>query len=512
MLSFVIVLEQSHTLMKFNSLLKVSFGNLSRANQTQTSPSQDSGLIHRRVIFVLVIAAAFLDIVDFSIIQIALPTIRDQFAISIPDSQWIVGAYGLTLAGFLLLSGRAGDIYGQKKLFAIGVAIFTIASLTGGLAPSLASLIVSRAVQGIGAAISTVTALAIFATIYPEGKERNKALGLLVAVLSAGFAAGSITGGVLTAAFGWRSVMFVNVPIGAATVLASLKYLPSSRGRKGNGHLDLLGGLSATGGTMLFVYALTNAANEGFSSAQTIVSLGLSILVLVIFLLIESHAKAPLMPLHFIRRNSVLAANVLSLIVAAASGGLGFIITIYMQQILGYSALQTELAFLPSAFVFLVVGGWGSPRLMNRLGAKPVLLLSMSLVILGNIWLTQISVAGDFLIIEPGTILWALGASIGFPALYIVALSGTKPGEEGLASGVITTSQRVGFPLGLAVLVTVASLFGPPIGDPQSIDLIVLGFRYAFAVASIISFVGLLIVLRLKGFKAPQGKTAVASP
>ena len=314
--------------------------------------------VHANIIFGLVIAAAFLDIVDFSIIQVALPTIREQFAISLPDSQWIIGAYGLTLAGFLLLSGRAGDIYGQKKLFVIGVAIFTVASLTGGFAPSLLSLIASRAVQGVGAAISTVTALAIFATIFPEGKERNRALGILVAVLSAGFAAGSITGGVLTAALGWRSVMFVNVPIGAATVILSLKFLPQRAGRCMDKRLDLPGSLTVTSGTILFVYSLTNAGNEGFATLGTLLPLSISILLLAGFVVIESRSKSPLMPLGFLKRETVLTANVLALIVAGASGGLGFIITVYLQQVLGYSALATGLAFLPSALIFLVVGGW----------------------------------------------------------------------------------------------------------------------------------------------------------
>ena len=475
--------------------------------QKLVSQTLDSN-VHVRLIFALIIAAAFLDVVDFSIIQVALPTIREQFFISLPDSQWIVGAYGLTLAGFLLLSGRAGDIYGQKKLFVIGVAIFTIASLAGGLAPSLLSLIISRSIQGVGAAISTVTALAIFTAIFPEGNERNKALGILVAVLSAGFAAGSITGGVLTAAFGWRSVMFVNVPIGAATVILSLRYLPNRGGRILNGRLDLPGSLAATGGTILFVYALTNASTNGFLSLQTLLPLTLSILILLGFVVIESQSKTPLVPINFLRRKTFLTANILSLIVAAASGGLGFIVTIYMQQILGYSALSTGIAFLPSALVFLVIGGWGSSRFVNRFGVKRVLLMSMALVVAGNAVLTQISDMENLFIVESGTILWALGASIGFPALYIVALTGTKPGEEGLASGIITTSQRIGFPLGLAVLVTIASGISLQTtgagGSSASAAMAVLGFRYAFLAATILSIIGLAIVFLMKSDK---GKT-----
>src|SRR5438445_4438561 len=223
---------------------------------------------HARMTLALIIIAGFLDVIDFSIVQVALPTIRTELSVSLTESQWIIGAYGLTLAGFLLLSGRAGDIYGQKKLFVFGIVLFTAASFTGGLAPSLLSLIVSRAVQGIGAAVSTATAFAILVTTFPEGRERNRALGIFVAVLSAGFAAGSIAGGVLTATFGWRSVLFVNVPIGIVAAVLSQKFLVNHPGRAMDKHLDLPGALAVTSGLVLFVYALTNAATDGFVSVQ----------------------------------------------------------------------------------------------------------------------------------------------------------------------------------------------------------------------------------------------------
>ncbi len=498
---------------------KSDFESNLEPQKQSTFPSPDSNEaanqgIHVRVVFALIIAAAFLDVVDFSIIQVALPTIRTDFIVSLADSQWVIGAYGLTLAGFLLLSGRAGDFYGQKRLFIIGVALFSVASLVGGFAPSLVFLVASRAIQGVGAAISTVTALAIFATIFPEGPRRNRAFGALVAVLSAGFAAGSITGGVLTAAFGWRSVMFVNVPIGLVAASLSVKYLPRTRGRGGpRGHLDLPGSLLVTGGTMLFVYALTNAATYGFADVNTLVPLGFSVLVSAGFVFVELRAKNPLMPIEFLRRGTILIVNIISLIVAAASGGLGFLLTIYLQSVLGYSALYTGLAFLPAALVFLVVGGWGSSWLINRLGIKRVLIISMSLVVLGNLLLTQISETGTYLATEPGMIFWALGASIGFPALFIAALTGIKPGEEGLASGVITTSQRVGFPLGLAILVAVASAVSPqPMGSGGVTSGIVLGFRYAFVAAAVLSFIGLLLVFRIKGGKPPMPQQGVSQP
>ena len=462
----------------------------------------ESRTVHDRLVFGLIIAAVFLDVVDFSIVQVALPSIRTQLLVSLTDSQWIIGAYGITMAGFLLLSGRIGDIYGQKKLFITGIVVFTVASLTGGFATSLLSLVVSRAVQGIGAAISTVTAFSIFIQVFPEGPKRNRALGIFIAVLSAGFAAGSVSGGVLTDTLGWRSVLFVNVPIGVVAAVLSQRFLPESGGRLANRHLDVPGALTVTSGLILFVYALTNISNIGFLTTPTLVSLGLSLIVLAAFVAIEARSEAPLMPLSFLRRGSVLNANVLSLILGSNVSGLAFIITIYLQQILGYSAEAAGTGFLPGAIIFFVVGGWGASRLMNRFGIRRVLLASASLIAVGSGLLAQISAKGDYLGILPGFILWSLGASIGFPALNVAAIAGTKPGEEGLASGLITTSTRVGFPLGLAVLLTIATVMDPApveIADTTATAAgVVTGFRYALLTAALLGALGVLIAARIR--------------
>src|SRR6267143_1444128 len=458
-----------------------------------------------RLILALIIAAGFLDVIDFSIVQVALPTIRTELAISLAESQWIIGAYGLTLAGFLLLSGRAGDIYGQKKLFVFGVALFTVASFTGGLALSLLSLIMSRAVQFVGAAISTATAFAILVTTFPEGRERNRALGIFVAVLSAGFAAGSISGGVLTAAFGWRSVLFVNVPIGIVAAALSQKFLVNHPGRAIDKHLDLPGALAVTSGLVLSVYALTNAATDGFLSVQTILPLLVSALLLGGFLAIEHRSQSPLMPLAFLRRGTVFTANVLALLLTASAGGVIFILTTFLQQVSGYSALAAGLEFVPAAMIFFFVGGFGSSRFVNRFGLKLVLVTSMTLITLGSALLTQITVNSGYVGVLPGMLIWSLGASIGFPALNIAALAGTKPGEEGLASGIIGTSQRIGFPLGLAVLLSIATVTDPPpVGVASQIGSlagVVTGFQYAFLASTIVSGIGLLIALRVKNPK-----------
>src|SRR6184192_4617234 len=249
----------------------------------QTNESGAQATQHVRLIFALIIMASFLDIIDFSIVQVALPTIRTQFLASYADLQWVIGAYGLTLAGFLMLMGRAGDVYGQKKIFIAGIVLFTIASMAGGLAPSLLILIIFRALQGIGAAMSTVTAFAIFIRIFPEGPQRNKALGYLVAVLSGGFAAGAVAGGALTTFLGWRWVMFINVPIGIVTVLLCMRYLPGGGGWLKNRPLDVPGALTVTSGTILLIYGLTNAAALGFASEWSFIPLILSALVLAAF-------------------------------------------------------------------------------------------------------------------------------------------------------------------------------------------------------------------------------------
>ncbi len=431
----------------------------------QVTENAGNAVQHVRLIFALIIMASFLDIIDFSIVQVALPTIRTQFLATLADSQWIIGAYGLTLAGFLMLMGRAGDVYGQKKIFISGIVLFTIASMAGGLAPSLLVLIIFRALQGIGAAMSTVTAFAIFIRIFPEGPQRNRALGVLVAVLSAGFAAGAVAGGALTVTFGWRSVMFVNVPIGIVAALLSQRFL----------------------------------------SLDTIVPLGLSVLVLGSFLAIESRSKSPLIPPAFLKRGSVLTANILALVLTSTVGGVSFIITIYLQNILGYSPLYAGLGTLPSAVIFFLVGGWGASRVMNRLGARRTLLVSTALATVGIALLTVISAQGSYFLILPGMIVWTLGASIGFPAVNLAAVAGTKPGEEGLASGVVSTSFRIGFPLGLALLLTIAGAFDPPagVGSYAALEGVVTGFRYALFAAVVLSLLGLALASRIKDVKPP---------
>lgn len=464
---------------------------------------------HLRIIFVLVIAAYFLDIIDASIVQVALPTIQRDFGSSLADLQWVYGAYALTIAGFLMLMGRAGDVYGQKKVFVAGLAVFTAASFLGGLAPSLLALIGFRLLQGVGAAMTTVTAFAIFIGLFPEGPERNRALGVIVAVLSGGFAAGATTGGVLTTYLGWRSVMYVNVPIGIATLFFSQKYLPGGAGLLKGQHLDLPGAVTVTAGTMLLVYGLTNAAGVGLTSQLTTVPIVVSALILAAFVVIESRSKAPLMPLSFLSRGSVLTANALALVLTSIVGGISFILTIYLQTVLGYSPIYAALGVLPAALIFFFVGGWGAARVMDRLGAKKTLIISSVIITAGTGLLLPISTTGSYFTVLPGVLVWALGASIGFPAVNIAAVAGTKHGEEGLASGIVNTSFRLGFPIGLAVLLTVAGAFDPA-GSAEAATAAgtVLGFQYAILAGVLLGALAVALTLVLKDVKPSWGQQA----
>jgi len=461
----------------------------------------DPAASHSRIILAIVLAVGLLDVIDFSIVFVALPSIQTDLRIPLAESQWIVGAYGLTLAGFLMLSGRAGDVYGQKRLFLGGISLFTVASFVAGLSPSFLPLVIARGFQGVGAAITSATALAILAATFPEGKARNRALGVFVAALSAGFAAGSLLGGVLTAAFGWRSVLFVNVPVGITAAVLAQRFLTRDVGRTEDRHLDLPGALAVTSGLLLLVYALTNAAEFGFAAVLTTIPLALATVVLALFVVLEHRSPAPLMPLGFLRRGTILRANVLGLILAASPPGILFILTIFMQEILGYSALSTALAFLPATLVFFVVGGWGASRLVNRFGMRRVLVLSSGLMTAGVALLTQISPAGGYLGILPGFLVWSFGASIGFPAVTIAGLAGTRPGEEGLASGLINTSQRLGGPVGLAVFLTIigaAQSRGVAASAVTSQAPVVVGFQEAFVAMVLLNLVGVFVALRIR--------------
>jgi len=409
----------------------------------------------------------------------------------------------LTFAGFLLLSGRASDVYGRKRLFVIGLVVFATASLVGGLAPSEDVLIGARAVQGVGAAIASATGLTLLVVAFPEGRERNRALSVFAAVSSAAFAAGVILGGVLTSALGWRSIFFVNVPIGILAVIMATRFLAESRGNTSQKRLDLPGAIAVTGGLSLLVYGLTGAANKGLFALDTLTPLALSVLVLGGFLVIEHRANAPLMPLSFLRRGTVFTANALAILTIAAVSSMIFLLTIFLQQIQGYSALWAGLAFLPTALVFLSVGGYLSAKLVTRFGPKPVLLVGMVIQTVGFILISRLSVGTSyFSVLLPDMLIISLGAALSFTAFNIAALSGAKKGEEGLASGLINTSTQVGGPIGLAIAVTIVGVVVAGLGVSVSPSAATVeGFGYAFLGAASLSGIGIIFALLIRNPK-----------
>ncbi len=379
--------------------------------------------------------------------------------------------------------------------------LFSLASLTGGLAPSEFVLILARVVQGLGAAMTSATGLSILVAAFPEGMARNRALSVFAAATGSGFAAGMILGGAITATLGWRWVFDINVPIGVAVSMLSVKYISSTMGRTHeNRHLDIFGAVSVTAGLMLLVYSLNIAQNIGIGSHETLELLLSSVIVLAAFLFIEYRSKAPLMPLGFIRRSSIFGANIIGLLQVAAFVGMIFILTNYLQQLLGYSALSDGLAFAPMGVVFLVVSGLLSARLVNRFGVKPILISGMTLQTIGYLLLSRISLTESYFGLLVPMLVIAFGTGLGFTAINIAALTGTRRGEEGLASGLINTSRQIGGPIGLAVLLIVVN-FGTP--DPtgrlvQSAAPIVTGFGYALLAAALLTGIGIIFAALMK--------------
>jgi EmrB/QacA subfamily drug resistance transporter len=492
---------------------------LDQKSNSPTTITKAGSSLQLSVVLALITLAQFMVVVDSTIVQVALPSVGREFGVSVNGLQWLVTAYGLTLAGFLMLSGRVGDIYGHKKLFIIGVLLFSLASLTGGLAPSETVLILARVVQGLGAAMASATGLSILARAFPEGRERNRALSVFSAATGSGFAAGMILGGVITASLGWRWVFDINVPIGIAVSLLSIKYISTGATRRtdeNRRHLDIFGAISVTAGLMLLVYSLNSAQNIGIGSLQTIGLLLSSVVVLAAFLLIEYHSNAPLMPLGFLRRSSIFGANAVGLLQLASFVGMIFILTNYLQQVRGYSALSTGLAFLPMGIVFLVISAFFSAQLVNRFGVKPIIISGMALQTIGYLLLSPISLTESYIegLLVP-TLIIASGTGLGFTAINIAALTGTRKGEEGLASGLINTSRQIGGPIGLAVLLTVTNLETPSstgqlaVQSSSAVMAMVTGFGYAFLAAAVLTGIGIIVTALLKQERHRQAKVVV---
>jgi EmrB/QacA subfamily drug resistance transporter len=468
------------------------------AMDTATNPDA-----HRWRAFAVLAVCYFMTIIDLTIVNVALPTIGRDLHFSESNLQWVVTAYGLTFGGFLLLGGRAADLLGRRRIMMTGLAIFTAASLGAGLATSDGFLIAMRGVQGLGAAVVLPAALSIVMNMFTEGADRNKALGVWGGIGAAGATVGLITGGLVTRYIGWQYIFFLNVPIGAAALLVARRIVPESRLVAARRRFDALGAFAVTGGLLLLVYAISTAPQVGWSAARTVVLLAAGAVLLLAFLVIESRVEAPLMPLRIFRVRTVAAANAVGLLLGGSFFGFIFIGTLYMQQVLGYSALQTGVAWLAASLTSVALAGV-SQMLVTRISPGPIMGFGMALITGGILWATQVPVDGHFWSSLAGAFFVAgAGTAFSFIPISIAGLAGVAEREAGLASGLLNTSQQLGGVIGVAIASTVAAthvktLLGS--GDAAN-SALTGGFQWAFWVCGAIALLALpttAILLRHK--------------
>ncbi len=413
--------------------------------------------INRWAAFSLLATAYFMTIVDFTIVNVSLPTIGRDLHLSATGLQWVVTAYALTLGGFLLLGGRAADVLGRRRILILGVAVFTAASLACALATTDALLIGSRAVQGLGGAIMLPAALSIVMNMFKEGAERNKALGIWGGLGAAAGTTGLIAGGILTKYAGWQSIFYLNVPIGAVVLALAPRIVPDSRLATTRRRFDVLGAIAGTGGLVLLVDAISQAPQYGWGATRTIVLLAASVAVLITFLVIESRVKDPLLPLSIFRLSTLAGANVAGLLLGGSFFAFVFAGTLYMQQVLHYSALQTGAAWLAASVTSLALAGI-SQLLVTRIGPKVVIAFGMTLIGTGIIWATQVPVRGHFLANLAGPFFVAgAGTAFSFIPISVAALAGVTEHQSGLASGLLNTSTQIGGAIGTAIASSVAA-------------------------------------------------------
>jgi EmrB/QacA subfamily drug resistance transporter len=454
----------------------------------------------------LLAAAQFVVVLDASIVNVALPSIGKDLHFSQDNLSWVVNAYVLVFGGFLLLGGRLADLLGRRRLFIVGLLLFAAASLAGGLAQSEGWLISARAVQGLGAALLSPAALSLVTVLFAEGSERNKAMGVWGAVAGSGGAVGVLLGGMLTEWAGWEWVLFVNVPIGIAAAMLAPRLLPESR-NEGERHFDVLGAVTITAGLSLLVYALVDANSAGWASLQTIGLGAIAVALIGSFYVIERRQEAPLVPFPGIFRiRTITGINVSAVLVAASLFSMFFFISLYMQNVLGFSALEAGLAYLPLAVGLIITAG-ASAGLVTRFGFKPVLVSGLIITAVGLVWFGQVSPDGSYVgdVLFP-SLLAAIGLGLAFVSMTVAAVSGVEPHEAGLASGLINTSQQIGGALGLAILATVANSRIDNLsasGTPQNVALTE-GFQSAFMVGAGIAIVGAILAMVLVSGKASR--------
>jgi EmrB/QacA subfamily drug resistance transporter len=442
----------------------------------------------------LLLLVQFMVVLDIAIVNVALPSIQNDLGFSPENLQWVISAYALFFGGFLLLGGRAADLLGRRRMFVVGIVLFTTASLVSGLAWNQGPLIGARAFQGLGAAIITPAALSILSTTFAEGKERNAALGAWGAIGAFGAVAGVLLGGVLTDLLSWQWIFFVNVPVGIAALVLTPFLIGESRDATAQSY-DVPGAVLVTGGLVTLVYAITQANHFGWGSIQTIGLFAGAAALLGGFLIWESRAKDPLMPFSIFRLRTLVGANIAGLILGTSLFGMFLMLTLYMQDVLHYSAMRTGVAYLAVAGTAIL---WSAvaAQLVNRIGVKRVLIVGMTALTGGLVYFTQVSVTGGYFTdLLPGFLLIGVGLGFSFVPISIAALAGVEPAEAGLASGLINTSQQIGGALGIAALSSIATSTTSSDLTAGTAPTIALtnGFHDAFLAGSIVAFIGILV-------------------
>ena len=430
--------------------------SLDRRTDARQEEAAAPGEVRRWRAFSLLAVAFLMIVVDLTITNVALPTIGRKLHFPQQDLQWVVTAYALTFGGFLLLGGRAADLLGRRRLFMAGLAIFTAASLACALATTDTFLIIMRGLQGLGAAVVLPAALSIVMNMFSEGAERNKALGIWGGIGAAGATIGVLAGGLLTRYAGWQYIFYLNVPIGAAALLLARRVVPESRLASARRRYDMLGAVTVTGALVMLVYAISQAPTVGWTAVRTLALLAASAALLAGFLVLETRAEAPLLPLRLFRLKTLAGSNAVGFLLGASFFAFIFIGTLYMQQVLGYSALKTGLAWLATSVTGLALAG-PAQILVTRASAKLVMAAGMILVGAGILWATQVPVHGNFWANLAGPLFVAGGCTWAFIPVSIGALAGVAERDAGVASGLMNTSQQIGGAIGVAVASTVAA-------------------------------------------------------
>ena len=443
----------------------------------------------------------FMIVIDTTVVTVALPSIKSDLGFDQTTLAWVINAYMLTFGGFLLLGGRLGDLYGHRRWFLIGIAAFTLASLACGCATSQTFLIVARALQGVGGAVVTAVALSLIMDLFTESHERAKAMGIYSFICAGGGSVGEVLGGVLTSTLTWHSIFLINIPIGVAVIIASLRIVPSGRAEAAPAQLDIAGAITVTSSLLLAVYAIMGGSEAGWTSVQTLGLLGASIVLFAMFLAIEARVAAPLMPLGLFRLRNLAIANAIGVLWVAAMFGWFFLSALYMQLVLGYNPAQVGFAFLPADLIMAAFSlGW-SAKIVMRFGIRAPIVIGLLLATIGLALFARAPLDGVFVVdILPGMVLLGIGAGIAFNPVLLAATNDVAPNESGLASGIVNTSFMLGGALGLAALASLAAARTAALIANHDAQLAALrgGYSAAFIVGAVFAALAAVLALLLR--------------